>query len=229
MSKQAIIAIGALALLAGGYFALRRPRASAASVPIPRARPETAGDVLGLLSDGWGDAFRLDLRGPVQPVYTPPVIDIGPISDPGLPPLNVSENDPLAAYRTLTHDTDIFARTIWGEGRGETRREREMIANVIMNRVADHRWPGTPAGVCLQPWQFSMWNANDPNRAKAEAVTISDPIFRQCIDIARAAQTGDLPDYTGGANHYATHSTRRPWMEAMDVTHKGSAHTFYKG
>ncbi|WP_422024769.1 cell wall hydrolase [Pyruvatibacter mobilis] len=239
MAKRAIIALGALALLGGGYWMIRRgmPQpVSGAPAGAPAPSPVASVDaLLDAIEQRWINPFPTSFAGGSVPVYTPPVVDVGPILPPGLPELPVdppkadSTPDPLASYRTRTYDTDIMARTLWGEARGEGRRSREMVANVIMNRVKDRRWPTSPAGVCLQPWQFSMWNAGDPNRAKAEAVDIDNSTFRQCIDIARAAQAGDLPDYTGGANHYATHATEKDWMLAMQRTVKGTAHTFYKG
>lgn len=42
----------------------------------------------------------------------------------------------------------------------------EAVAWVILNRVADKRWPNTMTGVCLQPWQFSSFNVGDPNNGK---------------------------------------------------------------
>lgn len=111
-------------------------------------------------------------------------------------------------------DVDVLARTLWGEARGEDRIGREMVANVVMNRVAiaqkhlertgaPYWWGSTPAEVCLKPWQFSCWNENDPNRPQVEAATEADPVFAECLEIARAAVAGELPDRTNGATHYA--------------------------
>lgn len=115
----------------------------------------------------------------------------------------VSKPDP-------TDPVEILARTLWGEARGEDRQGREMVANVIMNRVnADLGNDGKPdwwgegvVEVCLAPWQFSCWLPGDPNRAKLVAVTAEDRVFAQCLDIAAAALAGDLPDRTAGATHY---------------------------
>ncbi|MBI5120055.1 MAG: cell wall hydrolase [Rhodospirillales bacterium] len=86
---------------------------------------------------------------------------------------------------------DILARTLWGEARGESKAGREAVARVVLNRVAHARakggrfwWGGDIFSVCLKPWQFSCWNANDPNRAKLEAVQEGNKIFDQCLRIA---------------------------------------------
>ena len=105
---------------------------------------------------------------------------------------------------------DVLARTLYGEARGEDRRGREMVANVVMNRVnLDLHNDGKPdwwgegvVAVCLMPFQFSCWNPRDPNRAKLMAVTEADRVFRECLEIARLAVAGKLPDHTNGATHY---------------------------
>lgn len=107
-------------------------------------------------------------------------------------------------------DVVVLARTIYGEARGEDRLGREMVASVVMNRVRmdlghDGRpdWWGEGVGeVCMKPFQFSCWLPDDPNRAKMLAVTEADPVFRECLEIARTAISGDLPDRAGGATHY---------------------------
>lgn len=80
----------------------------------------------------------------------------------------------------MNRDTDILARTIYGEARGESISGQEAIASVILNRVAFAKrrgrywWGNTIAGVCLAPWQFSCWNENDPNRKIIERADDAD-------------------------------------------------------
>ncbi len=108
-------------------------------------------------------------------------------------------------------DLEIFARTLWGEARGEDCIGRHMVANVIMNRVnADLGHDGKPdwwgediKGVCLKIYQFSCWLPADPNRIKLLTVTTADPVFRECLEIAEAAIAGRLEDLTRGSTHYA--------------------------
>lgn len=101
--------------------------------------------------------------------------------------------------------TDILARTLWGEARGEGSIGMAAVANVIMNRVRHPTWWGHDAvSVCLTPWQFSSWNAADPNRAKLLAVTDEDPQFVTALIIAKQALAGRLPDITEGSTTYKT-------------------------
>ena len=117
----------------------------------------------------------------------------------------------------MNRDTDILARTIYGEARGESISGQEAIASVILNRVAFAKrrgrywWGNTIAGVCLAPWQFSCWNENDPNRKIIERADDADIGFCICKRIALRAASGLLEDRTSGATHYHTRSLRPKW------------------
>lgn len=114
-------------------------------------------------------------------------------------------------------DIDTLARTIFGEARGEPYIGKVAVANVIINRAAigtghPHFGDGTIASACLVPWQFSCWNANDPNREVILAATDSDPIYADCLDIATTACAKQLDDVTGKATfYYAKNSLTPDW------------------
>lgn len=127
-------------------------------------------------------------------------------------------------------NVDVLARTLWGEARSEGVIGMRAVAAVIMNRAADSRWPDALADVALQAWQFSAWNANDPNRDRMLRVTEADPQFRLALDIAREAVEGRLVDPTGGANHYFADYIARPsWARTMTETTRIGRHIFMKG
>lgn len=129
---------------------------------------------------------------------------------------------------------DILARTIWGEARGETVRGKEAVAATIINRVnkakarGGHWWGATVEEVCMMPWQYSCWNANDPNREKLLAVEKSDRTFQTCLRVARRAVHATLKDPTNGATHYH-HIDLNPWWAAGRVPcAEIGNHLFYK-
>lgn len=134
----------------------------------------------------------------------------------------------------LTDSVQILARTLWGEARGEAVRGQEAVAAVILNRVAVARrrggwwWGSDVAAVCRKPWQFSCWNAKDPNRAKLLAVTEADPAFAACLRIARRAMAGTIADPTGGATHYHTLDTHPAWATGRVPCAQIGNHLFYK-
>lgn len=100
-------------------------------------------------------------------------------------------------------EIDLLARTAWGEARGEGVSGMQAVINVVQNRVARGGWWGaTIEDVVLKPWQFSAWNANDPNRAKLLAVdasTISESTKAPTIVIEQA-QVNQTPS-SGGLDY----------------------------
>lgn len=134
---------------------------------------------------------------------------------------------------TARDTVDVLARTLYGEARGESVRGKEAVAAVVLNRVRRARgaggywWGDSVEAVCLKPWQFSCWNAADPNRKKLLAVTADNKVFASCLRIARRAVAGGLPDPTGGATHYHTDAVRPPWSKGRVPSAVIGAHLFY--
>jgi len=130
-------------------------------------------------------------------------------------------------------DVLILARTLYGEARGESPQGREAVADVVMNRLAEHTWFGSSvAGVCLKPQQFSCWNANDPNRKIIEkmSATHADDVFKDCLRIAAGAVTGVIKGGSKGANHYHASTMKRfpSWARKSAETTRIGQHIFYK-
>lgn len=113
----------------------------------------------------------------------------------------------------------LWALTVWREARGEPYTAKLAIACVIRNRSLDERrrWPHDPAKVCLQPHQFSCFDAGDPNAAKFPAP--DDAVFLDCCRAVAEAQAGEW-DPSRGANHYHhLPSGREPsWAHPLKLT-----------
>lgn len=112
-------------------------------------------------------------------------------------------------------DTDILARTIFGEARGLGKPGMGAVASTILNRVAKKTWYGlTITEVCKKPWQYSCWNATDPNCAIIEKADESIPVFLDAMNVATAAIMGLLVDTTNGATHYYSTTIPEPiWAQ----------------
>lgn len=115
-------------------------------------------------------------------------------------------------------DIDTLARTLYGEARGEGRTGMTAVASVVMNRVDHPRWWGHDVeGVCRTPWQFSCWNANDPNLPKLLRVDTTDGIFCSAMTIAAEAVGRTLQDPTNGATSYYDVSIPPPrWAKGRE-------------
>ena len=115
---------------------------------------------------------------------------------------------------------DVLARTLWGEARSCGATGMKRVANVIMNRAAHPRWWGRDViSVCQAPYQFSCWNAKDPNRPKILAVTAHDPWFAIALAIAQQAVNGGLEDLTKGADCYYALTMPKPPTWAARAVH----------
>lgn len=135
----------------------------------------------------------------------------------------------LPASTTKDEDVDVLARTLWGEARGEpTKQGREAIASVVLNRTKKpKRFGGTVKEVCKQRKQFSCWNSGDPNLPKLLKVTMNDPIFAECMKIAKTAVDTLLTDVTKGATHYHANSITAVWAIGKKPCARIGSHLFY--
>ena len=143
----------------------------------------------------------------------------------------------LARTLGLT-DVEVVAATLWGEGRNQTVYGRLAIAWVIKNRMA--RRHQTAAEVCLSPAQFSCWwpfggTANHAAmlRLLQALAQYDDPVWHECLWVAKGVLDGLCRDVVAGADHYVTttllNSEGRPdWIAAMTCTARIGDHTFYR-
>jgi len=101
------------------------------------------------------------------------------------------------------NDLDTLARTLYGEAEAHDAADAIAISHVVANRVAYPNWPNSVAAVCMQPWQFSCWNAGNPRREKLISTLRRDsPWLDECYKIAANALSGMSKDPTNGATHY---------------------------
>src|ERR1019366_3086116 len=108
-------------------------------------------------------------------------------------------------------DLYVLALTAIGEARGEGAQGMEAVMDTVMNRTAKCTWYGlTPTEVCFKPWQYSCWNAEDPNRAYLERMQPTDPLLAGMLPTAQSVLDGSRADLTGGATHYYRAGTKPP-------------------
>ena len=103
-------------------------------------------------------------------------------------------------------DDVLGALTVLGEARGESDLGKCAIAHVVLNRMK--RSGKSVADTVLAPWQFSCWNAADPNRLYLEetvhkaAANIPTGLWAACWRAFVEARDHKTPDPTNGASHY---------------------------
>lgn len=133
----------------------------------------------------------------------------------------------------MDEEITLLAKTIYGEARGESLSGMEAVANVIMNRVkhaqniGSYWWGKTVKEVCLKPFQFSCWNASDPNAAILKKELNKDDVFQICTRVAIRAIRGLLQDNTKGATHYHSKSVHPKWAHTAVPCAQIGNHLFY--
>lgn len=152
---------------------------------------------------------------------------------PTLFPLpNATEKNAPELYTEM--ETDVLARTIYGEARGEGQFGMQAVASVILNRVEVARklggywWGNSVLQVCHKPYQFSCWNKTDPNYRKLIALDDTDIHFVTAKRVARRAMLGFLKDETKGATHYHARSVMPDWAKGKQPCAVIGKHLFYK-
>lgn len=102
-----------------------------------------------------------------------------------------------------------IATAIHYEARGSTLQDKMGVANVIMNRVKDRRFPKTPCSVVMQRNQFSWTSGNWSYKSKYE-------------ELARKAFTGQLVDITNNSLYFHTTKVNPRWSRNKKKTRIGS-------
>ncbi len=133
----------------------------------------------------------------------------------------------------LTAGEFLQALALYREARGESLAAKSGILAVIRNRAAQSPkfgWPPTTTGVILQPYQFSSFNANDPN-AKVWPDASSPGQWQAWLDCCVVVQAPLAADPTEGANHYealAPVAQRPDWAIPAKLTVTIGKTRFYK-
>ena len=130
-----------------------------------------------------------------------------------------------------TNDKELWclATAIYFEARGESYRGQVAVAQVVQNRVKDHRYPDTICGVVFQnqsrrnACQFSFACDGIPE-------TINDQrSWAQAQDIAKRFTNGELYlTEVGNATHYHATYVRPAWAPRMTKVTQIGLHVFYK-
>jgi N-acetylmuramoyl-L-alanine amidase len=120
-----------------------------------------------------------------------------------------------------------MAQTIWAEARGEPLAGQYAVAHVMRNRALHDT--KSPATICTAPYQFSCWNADDPNLPHLHTLNIQDAAFCAALQISVEVLTGQHADPTHGARHYHTTTmTPRPrWARGHTPCYTVGHHVFY--
>jgi spore germination cell wall hydrolase CwlJ-like protein len=117
--------------------------------------------------------------------------------------------------------TFCLALVIYVEARGEPLDGQYMVADVVMNRVAEGRWPDNVCDVVFDPKQFSGIN----NKLDLEVI-FADPAWETSSVVASEAMSGNT--LGSDATHFHTTTSRPYWSNHLTLLGQYGNHIFYR-
>ncbi len=145
-------------------------------------------------------------------------------SGPDLPANLASWNDP----KLLSTGERCMAQAIYFEARGEPFEGQLAVAQVVLNRVRDRRYPNEICAVVFEneTWrhrcQFSFACDGRSDRPRDFSAWVS------AIKTARMVGTGHLRDVTYASTHYHAEYVEPKWAARFHQTVKIGRHYFYR-
>lgn len=147
-------------------------------------------------------------------------------------PYNADDINPVETQDKTDPNRMAVARTSWGEARNQGDDGMKLIQHVIKMRAEQdkYNWPDNAYDVTRQPYQFSVWNKGDPNRAKMEALdeNSTDPEFKKAYDMVDKPLPAHLEKFKD-ADHYHTDRVSPSWSKSPKMRKLGQhgSHIFY--
>ncbi len=197
---------------------------SSASTPILQVTPTPAATVLQPVGPGRAAILSTTPR-PVTGV-TPPTGTTGvrpAVTHAGLWPMVWAKTQTAAS--ALTEQEECIAVAVYHEARGEPLDGQLAVAEVIMNRAASGRYPGSWCDVVKQPWQFSFVN---PRTGHVPAVNRESASWAYAQAITRIAVGNFADALPGDVLWYHADYVAPSWGRRLAKVEKIGAHIFYR-
>ena len=129
-----------------------------------------------------------------------------------------------------------LALNVYHEARSQPFIGQVAVAQVVMNRVRDDRYPDNVCDVVYQGQTYS-WKPDFPVRNRCQFSWYCDgksdtPRDKEAWDkarlIAHGVYNGNLDDFVEGATHYHAHYVRPEWAETKTMVVRIGDHIFYR-
>lgn len=131
----------------------------------------------------------------------------------------------------IPHDEmTCLAEAVYYEARGESLEGQRAVAEVVLRRTRDHRFPNTVCGVVYQgahkrnacQFSFACDGIGHGRRDKLA--------WKRAVEVAQYEATGEgrLHDSTSGAQYFHTTRVNPPWARRFIRTAKIGTHIFYR-
>lgn len=123
-------------------------------------------------------------------------------------------------------ELDCLAKAIYFEARGEPVAGQRAVAEVILNRVDNPRYPSS---VCAVVGQGNRNGCQFSYQCSGRSLAIREKsAFTRAVNIARAALSGAPRDLTDGATHFHTRQVNPSWSRSFARTAQIGQHIFYR-
>lgn len=129
-----------------------------------------------------------------------------------------------------------LALNVYHEARDQPFIGQVAVAQVVMNRVHDDRYPDDVCDVVMQGPTYS-WKPDFPVRHRCQFSWYCDgksdktpdqTAWEQALVIAQGVHTGNLDDFVEGATHYHATYVLPEWAETKYKTVQIGDHVFYR-
>lgn len=104
--------------------------------------------------------------------------------------------------------------------------------NTVENRfLSGVRWWGTSLRtICLHAYQYSCWNASDPNRPKLLQASKGDREYDIAMELAELAISSRLDDITNSADSYFDNRLPQTpvWARGLEPVFSLGHHRYFK-
>ncbi|MEO0871214.1 MAG: cell wall hydrolase [Pseudomonadota bacterium] len=123
----------------------------------------------------------------------------------------------------MSDQMQCLAGAVYFESRGEALAGQLAVAQVVINRSEDARWPASYCGVVYQRAQFSfVKNGNMPR------IRTSSGAWQRAKAIAQIAHAGLWESEAGDAVYFHATYVRPKWSRRKERTAKIDTHIFYR-
>lgn len=123
----------------------------------------------------------------------------------------------------LSEQLHCLASAIYFEARGEPLSGQLAVAQVIINRTEDGRFPASYCGVVYQRAQFSF-----VKNGRMPSIRTSSPAWHRAKAIARIAHEGMWESEADDAIYFHATYVRPSWSRRMTRTAQIDTHIFYR-
>jgi len=129
-----------------------------------------------------------------------------------------------------------LALNVYHEARDQPFIGQVAVAQVVMNRVRDERYPDDVCGVVKQGQTYS-WDTDFPVRNRCQFSWYCDGKSDKTPDVeahnrsmlvAHGVMNGHLDDFVEGATHYHASYVRPDWAETKTKVVQIGEHIFYR-